>query len=100
MLAKPNVGNDLSTNIVVEQPDELLAAHAQVGTKGRYGETDEERLVADAHIGGVASDGRTGNQRPRRYEAPLEQRGFNALHTQVAHDELADLVNVAVEHLF
>ena len=98
MLTETYVGDDLSTNVIVEQLDKLLAAHAQVGTQGRNGESHEECLVADAHIGCVAHDGRAGNQRPRLHKPFLQQRGLETLHTQVAHDEVVNLSYFASEH--
>ena len=80
MLTESYVSDYLSTNVIVEQLDELLAAHAQVGTQGRNGESHEECLVADADTCGVAGDGRTGNQWPRLHKPFLQQRGLQALH--------------------
>ena len=98
MLTETYVGDDLGANVIVEQLDELLAAHAQVGTQGGNGETYEECLVADADTCGVAGDGRPGNQRPRLHKPFLQQRGLETLHTQVAHDEVVNLSYFASEH--
>ncbi len=98
LLAETYVGYYLCADIGVEHPDELLAAHAQVGTQGRGRETDEECLVADADIGGVVGDGGASNQRPRLHEPLLKQRSLQALNTHVTHDELTEGMNVSLEH--
>ena len=98
MLAESYVGDYLSTNVIVEQLDELLAAHAQVGTQGGGGETDEECLVADADTGSIVVNGHSRNLRPRIHKSFLKKWGLQTLHTQIAHDKLAYLTYVALKH--
>ena len=71
-LLEPNVGNDLCTDIIIKTLDELLPLHAEVSTQGGDAQADEERLVVDADVGGVAGNGLAGNGGPRLDEALLQ----------------------------
>ena len=71
--AKSYVGNNLCTDMLVQSLNELLAPHAQVGTKRRNGKADEERLILYAHIRSITSNGFASHYRPRLNKALLQQ---------------------------
>ena len=96
--AEPDVGNDLTTDMLVQLYCQLLATHGQFRTQGRTGQAHKECLVVDIGVQRIARHHRASYLGPRLYQPLLLQRRLQPLLTQITHDKVLDRLNVAFEH--
>ena len=61
----------MTADVFIEALDDILALHGEFHTEGWVREVDEERLVADAEVVGVAGNGFAHHDRPGVDEALL-----------------------------
>lgn len=83
----------------VESVDNLLTLHGELHAQRGVREVDDECLVADVKIVGVAGDDLTHHLWPGVDESFLKQRRFEPLRSEVLQNDFLDEYAVALKQL-